>query len=346
MKARALLSLLVVAALALLVARIIPPARQAVPKNPASNEAAEASNPMLGSQADSDSTTTAKPQPPPRPRQPQRENAADAQGNWASEPLPPGSNLQERLEELARRRGVPLNVLTQQALAHWSNVFSQELNRPMEFYGKAVDESGVPLNGVTATISCVVFPENQFITNIPTGANGLFALHGVTGQALAASVTKQGYEEVRGNNEHFFTYYGAASGFMPDSNNPIIFHLRKKGAGTELITSRHGISPELEIIGLHDGSAVRVNFFDQKVGGEGQMELSAVKPPRGQAATEWSFRMSIPDGGFIEENDEFPYDAPESGYQPTVDFHFKAGETNWTDTLHKQYYIAFGVPRK
>ena len=78
------------------------------------------------------------------------------------------------------------------------------------------------------------------------------------------------------------------------------------------------------------------------------MEISAVKPDRLklERASEWAFKMSIPDGGFIEQNDEFPFEAPEAGYQPTIDFHFKAGETNWTDTIHKSYYIAFGQPRK
>jgi hypothetical protein len=82
------------------------------------------------------------------------------------------------------------------------------------------------------------------------------------------------------------------------------------------------------------------------VGTEGPIELSAVKPPRGQPATEWSFRMSIPDGGFIEHNDEFPFEAPESGYQKAVEFHFKAGDTNWTEALRNKYYIVFGQPPK
>jgi hypothetical protein len=56
--------------------------------------------------------------------------------------------------------------------------------------------------------------------------------------------------------------------------------------------------------------------------------------------------MSIPDGGFIEQDDEFPFEAPESGYKPSVEFEFRAGETNWTQNLHKRYYIAFGEPPK
>ena len=54
--------------------------------------------------------------------------------------------------------------------------------------------------------------------------------------------------------------------------------------------------------------------------------------------------MSIPSGGFIEQNEEFPFEAPESGYKPMVEFDFRVGETNWSQSLHKSYYIVFGQP--
>jgi len=43
--------------------------------------------------------------------------------------------------------------------------------------------------------------------------------------------------------------------------------------------------------------------------------------------------MDIPDGGFVEENDEFPFEAPESGYQSIVDFAFQQGQPNWTTDI-------------
>lgn len=166
--------------------------------------------------------------PAARLQQSESENAPPKQPNWMLEPLPPGRNLQERLEEFARQKGVPLNVLTQQAATQISNVFSQELNRSIEFYGKAVDENGVPLEGVRATISCLIFPEKQFVTNVVTDSNGFFALRGVSGQALMLALAKESYEEVPGTNQNQFVYYGVVNGFQPDSNNPVVFRLRKK----------------------------------------------------------------------------------------------------------------------
>jgi hypothetical protein len=42
----------------------------------------------------------------------------------------------------------------------------------------------------------------------------------------------------------------------------------------------------------------------------------------------------------------FAYEAPESGYQPVVEFRFQKGDTNWTERIDKTFYVAFGTPRK
>jgi len=56
--------------------------------------------------------------------------------------------------------------------------------------------------------------------------------------------------------------------------------------------------------------------------------------------------MEIPDGGFVGHNDEFPFEAPESGYQPAVEFAFQQGQTEWRTDLKTNYYIKFGNPPK
>ena len=48
--------------------------------------------------------------------------------------------------------------------------------------------------------------------------------------------------------------------------------------------------------------------------------------------------------GFIENEDEFPFEAPESGYQPVLQFEFQKEQPGWTTGLQKDYYIKFGVP--
>ena len=158
------------------------------------------------------------------------------------------------------------------------------------------------------------------------------------------------------------TYFAYSKGYRSDPDNPVIFRLRKRGPGADLITSQYGVFPELKVSVPKEGTPIRIDLFNRKTGNNGQLEVSNIKPhyiydvdqrgtlvgPDGgkMEVPEWSFRMSIPDGGFFEHDDEFPFEAPESGYQTALDFHFKSGSTNWTDSIRKQYYIMFGQPRK
>jgi hypothetical protein len=165
-----------------------------------------------------------------RPQQPQDGNAQEKRESWVLEPVPAGSNLQESLQELARRRGVPLNVLTQQSVTQVSNLFQEmarQVNRSIEFYGKAVDENGLPVNGISVQFDGIAFPEIHFSTNVLSDAKGVFKLAGVTGEALRVHVSNGAYYEVTGANQNNFDYT-SPKGFNPDSNNPVIFHLRKK----------------------------------------------------------------------------------------------------------------------
>jgi len=79
--------------------------------------------------------------------------------------------------------------------------------------------------------SCQGYPEDYFTTNVLTADNGLFSLSNMTGAVLFVSVGKEAYAE-EGTNRSKFTYTGlpgyAKERFPPDSNNPVIFHLRKK----------------------------------------------------------------------------------------------------------------------
>src|SRR6185312_6264275 len=61
------------------------------------------------------------------------------------------------------------------------------------------------------------------------------------------------------------------------------------------------------------------------------------------SATNWSLTMTISDGGFIEENDEFAFNPPENGYQSMVNYSFQKGQkewqSNWSMDFKKNFYI-------
>jgi hypothetical protein len=235
--------------------------------------------------------------------------------------------------------------LIRKALEQMKGDYLSRNVHPIYFYGLVVDENHLPVEGAEARFS-------QTYTGEPaptkTDSSGRFSLSGVSGRYLSVEVSKAGYYTTKTSRQSF-DYSPEGANFQPDLSNPIVFQLRKKGAGAQLVTSAYGVNPRLSLSAPKDGSSVWVDFFNRKMGGEGQMQVSKLTPPydpNDRSAKEWQITLSIPDGGFVEHNDEFPFEAPQTGYQTVLDFRFTPGKTNWADILRKRYYIAFGQPRK
>lgn len=220
--------------------------------------------------------------------------------------------------------------------------------KPIEFYGKVVDENSNAVAQASIQFQWADMTENVAANTSTTksDAEGLFSLHGKLGRSLEVTVSKEGYYASHGGYRGFLYSLGNDI-YSPDPQNPVIFNLHKKGhgQGVELITSENGIRLKVDVRIPKDNTPVRVDLLQKQASASGQLEISQIKPPW-QAATNWSFRMSIPDGGFVENQDEFQFEAPETNYEPVIEYRFQKGETNWTSHVTKQFYIAFGQPRK
>ena len=226
--------------------------------------------------------------------------------------------------------------LLRRELADWQ--------RPIEFYGKVVDANTNAVEGASITFAWSEKPtkEGELRSSTVSDVEGLFSLHGKHGPSLEVWFSKEGYYSSQHGQMGFSYYHGD---FSPDPVNPVIFLLRKKGQGAELITSDNGIRLKVDARVPRDNTPVRVDFFRKQASASGQLEIRQNKPPW-KDAKEWSFRLSIPDGGLVENQDEFQFEAPEANYLPTVEYRFTNGETNWTTQVTKQFYITFGQPRK
>ncbi len=219
--------------------------------------------------------------------------------------------------------------------------------RPIDFYGRVLDESNAPVSGTT-----VEFKWNDLSANgtssaqATTDANGDFSLRNKTGKRLYVQVRKEGYYSSRRSGVAF-EYANPSDGlFTPDPANPVVFQLRHKGPGATLLTSQNGVKDHLGITLPIDGTPVKVNLLEKRPGNDGQLTLSQKKPTyqTWKQTSQWSFRMEISEGGFIEQNDEFPFQAPEDGYQPVVEYFFQRNQSDWQTDLKKDYYIRFGDP--
>jgi hypothetical protein len=223
-----------------------------------------------------------------------------------------------------------------------------EGKQPINFYGRVVDENEQPVEGATVDFKWTdLSPNGTSEYHTVSDASGLFSMVNQRGKRLSVTASKPGYYSAGDARQASFEYANPADGlFRPDPNRPVILHLRKKGTGTELVTSQYGMKPYFGVTMPLDGSRVYVDLVERKTGATGPIKVSQNKPPveEWKQAAEWSFRMEIPDGGFVEQNDEFPFEAPENGYQPVIEFDFQKGEANWADGVKKDFYIKFGNP--
>lgn len=240
------------------------------------------------------------------------------------------------------------NAVKQQKVEPLSNAvqnWSAQVHGSIQFFGRVVDENNQPVEGAAVEFVWAQFfplPEGTPSTNVFSDRQGFFSFAGVIGSRLGVHVKKDGYYFVKSMNTESFNYstLPGTTPFQPESNNPVIFHLRKRGPGADLIAANQNVKIPL------DGVPVEVNLFNQGSGTIGRLKLSQTKPPyeSWKKAVAWSFRMEISGGGFIEENDEFPFEAPESGYKSVVQLNFEAGQPSWKTAFRKNYYITTGNP--
>jgi hypothetical protein len=261
-----------------------------------------------------------------------RTNQPHASGSNSSEMAARDQASQERKEALAA------------ALSEYSKMTPQ----PIEFYGVVLDESNSPIAGADVSFGYNQYnPANSSTSQAVSDQNGCFSLSGVKGIDLEVRVYKNGYYPL-GSNPYHFVYLAppASEPFHPDAGNPVVFRLRKKGPGVNLITSNYGVHRDLDVSAPLDGTPVRVDLLNRQVAQNGQIEISQVKPdPKNwKEATEWKLQITIPDGGFVSQADEFPFEAPDTGYQSTIQFDFKQGDSDWTTSLSTNFYIEFGNP--
>ena len=220
--------------------------------------------------------------------------------------------------------------------------------QPINFYGRVVDESNAVVVGANVHFTWNDISEKGTSdADTRSDGNGLFSLTEQKGKRLYVTVSKDGYYSGGNSRGSAFEYANPADGlFKPDAGNPVVFHLQKKGVGVDLITSQYGMSPDFAIHIPRDGTPIKVDFLQRKTGDIGQMQITEIKPEfkNWKQATNWLFRIEIPDGGFVEESDEFPFEAPAEGYQSVLEFNFQKDQPNWTEDLKKDYYIKFGNP--
>lgn len=280
-----------------------------------------------------------------QPTNPERPQQRGESVNTSKDTTNPGSHAAPSRSE---QTFIPSPAMPQQAEdertreeEYWRGL--EESNVPIDFHGRVIDQDRNALSGVVLKVVvrhwAVAIPGapppdlGQYSFERVTGPDGRFEINGVTGDAFdLGSIKKDGYEA----SPRTLRSYGPSSGSF---DNPVIFKMWREGAKEHLIAGSH-------VFGIDSGKAYTLNLITGKkiVGqAEGDLLVSITRPSEAKPRENfpWSFSIKAIGGGLVQADpdDDFMYYAPQSGYQPTIEWHFGSGDAAWAGTAKGRFFI-------
>ncbi len=217
-----------------------------------------------------------------------------------------------------------------------------EWRTPIEFYGRVVDESNSVIADAQVDFECNdLSPSGTSPYHTKSDSNGSFSIKDIKGKLLGVNVSKEGYYAYDSYGQ-FFNYAGENQNFVPDAGNPVVFRLRKKGKGELLmITDYPGFAHIAQL--KHDGTPVELDLLKsvQVPAGSGQLKLELWRDfsDRSAKVFDWKLQISVPNGGLVQTEEQFAFEAPENGYQPSIVMDMSTNNPNWQGTVKSKYYL-------
>ena len=217
----------------------------------------------------------------------------------------------------------------------------------MSFYGRIVDENMRPVPNATVKFEWTnISSEGTSTKTTMTDENGLFSLTGVNGKNLGVRIVKAGYLILKDARARSFEFADPSEQnyYEPNPDTPVLFQLRKEGEGAELVKK------SVEVFLPDNGSSKGINLAAGKVQATGDITFQSFKPWPARPMSphyDWKVSLSIPDGGFVEAHEEFPFEAPETVYEPTFEINMPASLGDaWKVSVEKTLYFTYGNPKK
>ncbi|HEV2210255.1 MAG TPA: hypothetical protein VG167_15870 [Verrucomicrobiae bacterium] len=239
----------------------------------------------------------------------------------ANVPQPPPQNNTERIGEV---------------LSAYNDV-------PIDFYGKLEDQFGDPVSGAEVKGSIRVISGVRRGTDWLTtasDADGLFQFHG-KGQDISTLPSKKGYALASLNGGGNYSMLAPKEDRVhPDPNNPIVIKMwRLQGAEPLLVIEQHYKLP-------YTSEPI---YFDLLVGkvvpGGGDVKLTVNRSPgviSGRNRLAWSVQIEAVGGGVMDSAglERIIYEAPDTGYQPSMTFIFSTNVPNkWSGGFDQGLFL-------
>ena len=231
---------------------------------------------------------------------------------------------------------------------------------PIVFYGQVIDQDSQPVLDAAIKVKVIYYGgfslakllnmEGNYKERelkLITDAEGRFKVDGVEGESLRVWVSKEGYSGPE--RESLYDYNPAEKNLLhqPDPANPELFTLWKSGAGVDLLTS------EVRLFIKNDDPQriYTVNLLEKQiypgVSDQGDVVITAQNEGRGldevaklyiRDRYDWSVEVTMPGGGMVQTDNQYPYRAPAAGYQETIIFHASKNDPSWKSAFNGMGY--------
>jgi hypothetical protein len=222
------------------------------------------------------------------------------------------------------------NVVDPRILEAWQT--------PIVFYGKVIDANSNAVASVNIHFRWSEKPteDGMRTSDTKTDSEGLFSLQGVVGRSLTVSFSKDGYYSSH-NGQRTFLYALGADIYSPDQLNPTIFTLYQKGNAEALISLKQNYRIP------RDGTPVAIDLVTGKTvtGDTSDFIVQCWTDDQGKRSGQkydWRCLVTIPNGGIVLTDSEFPFLAPETGYVSTNLIAIGAEQQGWTSEISEKFY--------
>jgi hypothetical protein len=214
----------------------------------------------------------------------------------------------------------------------------EENFKSQDTYGKVIDQYGEPIANVGVKGNLILndgtyggFNVKKFTTT--TDSNGCFEFTGKHGAALNLLISKDGYKMGdRGEG-----YKGPVGG-KSSPDNRVILTMWKIHGGEPLIKS--AINAKLSPFG--SSATFDITTGKAATAGDLQMIFSRFPPAIAPGLVrhyDWRFKIEVVNGGLLQENDPYPYLAPDTGYQPSFEINVSSNNVPWQNQFEQSFYI-------
>lgn len=257
-----------------------------------------------------------------------KKNAVPPSKSIASAPT--AKNSPPATPRLFKSKRYPPETDEEKAMWEWWNTMSKldsnfEWKMPIEFFGKVVDQLNAPIAGATVDLqwSVVGGTENR---KMISESDGTFSVSGVQGKRLGVAITKEGYWYTRDSGRSFeYAEFFDDQFHTPDKTHPVVFRLQKlMGAEPVYVFPVSGRTTP-------DGPALWLNVEQGKFEPTGDFSFAvSLGDKKTRMGQEYTIVVQAWNGAtFAPTSEEFPFLAPEEGYQKELTVHQVADDPNY-----------------